>query len=334
MPLQASAARIGHDLKIFEALRSSGTKTLEQLQDMTNANPITLGRLLRYMASVGLIREAGVNQFEANQTCQKLATPEAVTTLTHFFDNGGPLFQAMPAFLRNSNYQDVTDEKATVFQSALKTDLDTYTWFSQNPELLGALVKYMALEQSVRARWLDEYPIERDTQNWDPTLPVFVDVGGNVGHYCALFRHRFPNVPGRVILQDLPHTLAQALQTPGVEALAHDFFEPQPLKGARFYHLGWILHNWSDEKSKHILRQIRSAMGVQSVLLINDMILPETEVPAHAAALDLVMLGGCGGRERTMKEWRDLLGDVGLVIKECIMYNRELCHGIIGVVLS
>ncbi|KAL9086393.1 MAG: hypothetical protein Q9165_007179 [Trypethelium subeluteriae] len=333
-PLQASAARIGHDLKVFEALRSSEPKSLEQLQDMTNAHPITLGRLLRYMASVGLIRETGINQFEANQTCQKLATPEAVTTLTHFFDNGGPLFQEMPAFLRKTNYQDVIDEKATVLQSAFKTDLDTYAWFSQHPALLGSLVKYMALEQQVRARWLDEYPVERDAQNWDPNLPVFVDVGGNVGHYCALFKHRFPAVPGRVILQDLPHSLAQALQTPGVEAVAHDFFEPQPLKGARFYHLGWILHNWSDEKAKHILRQIRSAMGDQSMLLINDMILPETEVPAFAAALDLVMLGGCGGRERTMKEWRELLGDVGLVIRECIMYDRELCHGIIGVALS
>ncbi len=137
----------------------------------------------------------------------------------------------MPAFLRRSEYQDVTDGKATVFQPAYKTDLDTYTWFSKNPEHRGALIKYMAMEQTVRGRWLDEYPFERETLGWDANQPVFVDVGGNVGHYCALFKTRFPAVPGRVILQDLPSTLTHAVQTPGVEALGHDFFEPQPIKG-------------------------------------------------------------------------------------------------------
>lgn len=137
----------------------------------------------------------------------------------------------MPAFLRKSNYQDVTDGKSTVFQPAYRTDLDTYTWFSQNPEHRVALIRYMGLEEKVRGRWLDEAPFERDTRHWDAGRPVFVDVGGNVGHYCAKFKERFPGVPGRVVLQDLPGTLAHALQTPGVEPLAHDFFEPQPIKG-------------------------------------------------------------------------------------------------------
>ncbi|KAI3322972.1 S-adenosyl-L-methionine-dependent methyltransferase [Xylariaceae sp. AK1471] len=333
-PLQTAVVRIGHDLKIFEALTGSGPKTLEELQALTNAHPITLGRLLRYMASVGLIRETGINQFEANKKCQNLATPEAVTIFTHFFENCCPLFQEMPAFLRNNNFQDVTDGNATVFQPAYKTDLDTYTWFSHNPEHREALVKYMATEQNIRGRWLDEYPIERGTWSWDPEMPVFVDVGGNVGHYCALFKKNFPAVAGRVILQDLPSTLRHALQTPGVEILGHDFFKEQPIKGSKFYHLGWILHNWNDEKSKQILRQIKLAMTNESVLLINDMILPELGTPAFAASLDLIMLGACGSRERTMKDWRDLLGDVGLVVRECILYNRELCHGIIGATLN
>lgn len=137
----------------------------------------------------------------------------------------------MPAFLRNNGYEDVTDGKATVFQSAYKTDLDTYTWLTQNHENREALIKYMGMEQRIRGRWLDEYPIERETRGWDPKRPVFVDVGGNVGHYCAMFKARFPNVPGRVILQDLPSTLAHALPTVGVEVIGHDFFEPQTVRG-------------------------------------------------------------------------------------------------------
>ncbi len=41
------------------------------------------GRLLRYMASVGMIREPSANRFEANKKCQNLAKPAAVTIVTH-----------------------------------------------------------------------------------------------------------------------------------------------------------------------------------------------------------------------------------------------------------
>ena len=276
------------------------------------------------------------------------------------FENCGPLFQEMPAFLRKNKYQNVTDGKATIFQSAYNTDLDTYTYFSQHPENLQALIKYMGLEQDVRGRWLEAYPFEKHTQGWNPNPEeaLFVDIGGNVGHYCALFRKKFPEIPGRIVLEDLPGTLAHSLPTPGVDKLGHDFFLPQPIKGefklhvkasesvfeparslwyflgAKFYHLGWILHNWSDEKAKIILHQIKLAMTPQSVLLINDMILPETQIPAFATALDLVMLGACGSLERTGQQWNDLLADVGLVIQDANVYDHELFHGIISATVA
>ncbi|KAH8703677.1 S-adenosyl-L-methionine-dependent methyltransferase [Talaromyces proteolyticus] len=335
-PLQAAAARIGHDLKIFQTLDTKGPQTLKDLQASTGAHPLTLGRLLRYMASVGLIHQSAADRFEANSKCHHLAAPEAITIVTHFFENCGPLFQEMPAFLRKNNYQDVTDGKATVFQPAYNTELDTYAYFSQHPENMQALIKYMGLEQGVRGRWLQEYPFEKQTQGWNPNPEeaLFVDIGGNVGHYCALFKSRFSEIPGRILLEDLTDTLTHALPTPGVEKLGHDFFQPQPIKGAKFYHLGWVLRNWSDEKAKTILRQIKSAMTPRSVLLINDMILPETQIPPFATALDLVMLGACGSLERTGEQWKDLLKEVGLEIKEAIVYDHELFHGIISATVA
>ena len=75
-------------------------------------------------------------------------------------------------------------------------------------------------------------------------------------------------------------------------------------------------------------------MTPQSVLLINDMILPETEIPSYATAMDLVMLGACGSLERTGEQWKDLLGEVGLEIKEAIVYDHELFHGIISATVA
>jgi hypothetical protein len=63
---------------------------------------------------------------------------------------------------------------------------------------------------------------------------VYVDIGGNIGHQCAEFKEAYPDVPGRVVLQDMAHSIAAALPTPGVEKMVHNFFEPQPIKGASF----------------------------------------------------------------------------------------------------
>ncbi|KAI0803759.1 S-adenosyl-L-methionine-dependent methyltransferase [Xylaria sp. FL0064] len=282
-----------------------------------------------YMASVELIREVGTDLFEANKECQSLASSEATTILTNFFENGGPLFQAMPTFLRDNKYRDVMDGKPTVHQIVHNTDKDTYDWLSEHPEQKSSLVKFMALEQAARDSWLDKYPLERETKSWNPAMPVFVDVGGNVGHSCALFKKRVPEVPGRVILQDLPTTIEHALQTPSVETMGHSFFEEQPIKGSKYYHLGWVLHNWNDEKARQILLRIKLAMTPASVLLINGMILPDSGVPVFAASLDLVMLCAFRSRERTMKEWKDLLASVGLFVKEYVVHNSQKCHGII-----
>ncbi|KAI3394825.1 hypothetical protein diail_2162 [Diaporthe ilicicola] len=46
-------------------------------------------------------------------------------------------------------------------------------------------------------------------------------------HQCAALAAAFPALRGRLVLQDM----------------AHDFFGPQPIKGARFYYLRNVLHD-------------------------------------------------------------------------------------------
>lgn len=44
-----------------------------------------LGRLLKYMASVGIIHESSANLYESNKKSRNLATSEAVTIMTHLY---------------------------------------------------------------------------------------------------------------------------------------------------------------------------------------------------------------------------------------------------------
>lgn len=93
---------------------------------------------------------------------------------------------------------------------------------------------YMSHRRKIDISWLSIYPVHEATQGLtDPQRPLYVNVGGGIGHQCAQFREKYPNIPGRVILQDLPVTVERALPIPGVENMAHDFFEPQPIKGMK-----------------------------------------------------------------------------------------------------
>lgn len=73
----------------------------------------------------------------------------------------------------------------------------------------------------------------------DPSVPLFVDVGGAMGQQSIFFKQAYPDLQGRIIVQDQAQVVSQIEATPlpgfkGIEAMAHDFFEPQPIKGTCF----------------------------------------------------------------------------------------------------
>lgn len=75
-----------------------------------------------------------------------------------------------------------------------------------------------------------------------------------------------------------------------------------------------ILHMWTDDQCRTILNHIKSAMSKDSVILIDEMVLPDTGVHWQASQLDLLMMMSFGGIERTITQWRGLLESAGLKI--------------------
>jgi hypothetical protein len=81
------------------------------------------------------------------------------------------------------------------------------------------------------------------------------------------------------VVQDLPSTIESRLAKEGrVKFMAHDFFEPQPVKNADVYFFRWIFHNWSDGYCIRILRALIPALKPQAAILIMDGCLPEPGV--------------------------------------------------------
>ena len=80
------------------------------------------------------------------------------------------------------------------------------------------------------------------------------------------------------------------------------------------YFFRHIFHDWPDVSCQQILTNTLSALTPgQSQLVIVDQVLPNTDVPAIAAFMDLTMMT-FGGMERTKRQWEELLKGVGLEI--------------------
>lgn len=104
-----------------------------------------------------------------------------------------------------------------------------------------------------------------------------VDLGGSLGHVSIALATKFPNLS--TIVQDMESVLENVTAPKQLgdrcRFMAHDFFAPQPVKGADVYFLRWILHNWSDKYCILILRALLPALRPGARVIIQEILMPE-----------------------------------------------------------
>jgi hypothetical protein len=144
---------------------------------------------------------------------------------------------------------------------------------------------------------------------------VAVDIGGSQGSLLLRLLEAQPGTRG--VLFDLPDTVAQAegpVAAAGmadrVELVGGDFFAAVP-SGGDLYLLKQILHDWSDEECRAILRNVRAAMTAGTRLAVVERLLPERPRPHNAYVLDVIMLLWTSGRERKLSDYVAMLAECG-----------------------
>jgi hypothetical protein len=84
------------------------------------------------------------------------------------------------------------------------------------------------------------------------------------------------------------------------------------------YMIMQVIHDWNDEKSVAILRAIRRAAPTHAKLLLIEAIVPEDSNPSWIKMLDIFMLVMLTGKERTRREFENLLGASGFKLDRVI----------------
>jgi O-methyltransferase domain len=285
------ALAIVADLQIAEAL-AGGPKHVADLATEARADPDTLHRLLRALASDGIFAEDAPGVFR-NTPASELLNRTGWDDFAHLF--GG-------VWLRTILELDAsgTPPFPRIFGE------DFWPWLAEHPRERAAFDRAMAqgwqgrLERLGAVRW-----------RGDETV---VDVGGGNGSLLAGFLEGHPDMHG--IVFDLPETVRdESALGERCTFVAGSFFDAVP--AGDVFVLSGILHDWDDASALRILGSVRAAAGEASRLILLEGAIDPGNEPDGAKWLDLLMLALSGGRERTEEQWRVLLREAGFEPVHC-----------------
>jgi demethylsterigmatocystin 6-O-methyltransferase len=77
-----------------------------------------------------------------------------------------------------------------------------------------------------------------------------------------------------------------------------------------------ILHDYPDDKATALLKITAEAMTTDSVLIIDELVIPNKGAHGHATQFDMIMMSSLSSVERTDKQWEALLESAGFEILE------------------
>jgi hypothetical protein len=129
----------------------------------------------------------------------------------------------------------------------------------------------------------------------------------------------------RLIEAGARKNLAEAGVADRGEFIGGSFFDAVP-SGADAIVLKSVIHDWNDERCVRILQNCQRALRPGARLMVIDRIVPEKLEPSadHLAIvlMDLNMLRGPGGCERTESEHKELLAKGGFRVTRCVPAGR------------
>ena len=289
-------------------LLKSGPRTVEELASATKMHAPSLYRVLRALVGIGFVSATADGRFAQTLLSEILAT-DAPGSLRWF--TVSELGQEHYPAWGNLMHSVKTGEIA--FDNFFGADI--WKYFEQEPEDAAVFNNSMS---GVTAATNDEILAVYDFSSFG----TIVDIGGGHGGLITSILKANPKLKG--VLFDAPQVIEGArpkIEAAGLadrcETVAGDFFKSVPA-GGDVYVMKWIIHDWDDERAITILKHIRNEMSPNGKIIIVDCVVPENNEPDFSKFFDLNMMVMTGGKERTEKEFAQLLSAAGFKLRRVI----------------
>ena len=298
-------------LDIPDTLKQRGPRSAAELvAGGVDANIGALERVMRTCASFGLFTESAEGGFGPTELSDVLTADSPVSVKVVAEEVGGTwlkMFGPLADGIRTGEPQ-----AQQVF------GMEWWDYLNANPkelETFGEAMKSNSLNSMRGVLEMCDFSGAKK----------IVDVAGGFGHMVVALLEKYPDLRG--VLLDVPDLIPLAKQKnpvsdPNVAArleyVGADMLEMVPPGDA--YILKHIVHDWDDERSVQILRNCHQSMEGQGRLICVDSVLPPIGDTSGTPAklLDLLMMLGIRGKERTREQWEEVYAASGFRITSVI----------------
>jgi hypothetical protein len=282
-------------------LLKSGAKSSQELAESTGMHAPSLYRLLRALASAGIVQTEENGRFGLTPLSELLVT-----------DAPGSMRWLVISELGQEHYPAWGNLMHSIRTGGIAFDnhfgMDVWKYFQQNPEDAAIFNDSMSGMTAIVN--------EKITSLYDFSgFNKIVDVGGGHGGLITAILKASPQAFG--VLFDAEQVVSGArpkLEAAGIAdrcaTIGGDFFQSVPA-GGDAYIMKWIIHDWDDERATRILKNIRSQIPQNGRVIIVDGVVPEGDDPDFLKFFDLNMMVMTGGKERTAREFDELLAAAG-----------------------
>jgi SAM-dependent methyltransferase len=298
-----AAARLG----IADEL-SAGPRTVADMSTAVGAQADALDRLLRMLASIGVVTGGEDGTFRLTEIGETLRSDAANSVRDWALYIGA----SAPWSAWGHLYDAV---KTGVPGFVLAHGVPTYEFLESHPELGAPFNRWMSKQSAQHnAAIVDAYDFAR--------FGVVADIGGGEGSTLAAVLQRHPAVRG--MLFDKPSVAADptALGAAGLRdrcnVIGGDMLESVPA-GADLYMIKRVLMIWGDDDAIRVLRNCAGRLPPGGKVLVVEMVMPPLGGRGSAATFDILMLlANKGGRIRTEAEFCELFARAGLKLDRLI----------------
>ncbi|HEV8393540.1 MAG TPA: methyltransferase [Vicinamibacterales bacterium] len=298
---QASVS--AQDLGLFDAL-TLVPATVEEIAGRIGIRPVACRRLLMLMVSLDLAERDG-DGFRNSETGELCSSRSDVKL--------GATSRINPFYAMTAHLSDALREYSPRWRQTLGVDAaDAFAALYANPVALREFAELMNAISVPQGRLIAE------RFDFAPCRCI-MDVAGGPGGQSIAIGVRHPHLRG--IVTDLEpvcvvarENIAASGLTDRFTAVAADLMAgPYPV-GADVILLGHILHDWSDDVCGTILRNCAAALPAGGTLLISESVLHDDfsgSTLAHVKDLLMLVANEPGARERSEREYRELLDAAG-----------------------
>jgi hypothetical protein len=306
-------------LRIAEAL-ADGSRTVDELAEITGTHPASLHRLLRALACIGIFVELDGSRF-VNTDLSELLRPNTPGSFSGIAQvNRDFMLRPWGELL----YSVQTGEPA--FDKAF--GMPMWRYFAECDPSSGAVFNEGMASFSTAV----DMPIAQAAEL--SGVGTVVDLGGGRGSLLTTLLAAYPSIDKGILFDQLSVIEeARSLLGPTVdkrlELVEGDFFTAVPA-GADVYIMKWILHDWNDTACTNLLTNCRRVMLPHSRLLSAELIVDTEQNDEFTHSYDLQMLVLFGSKERTLEEFKTLYDAAGLRLTRVIptASNFSLLEGV------